>query len=108
VKSISETYSLYLLKYVRGKHTEVFPCVVVKNEDPPTITDLLISKFGVHNAVLAREDESAEWQGPFCIESLPDANRLVEVETMMDRIKEAVTHLTATEIRNLAKTLGVV
>jgi hypothetical protein len=81
--------------------------VVLKNVDPPKITDLLISKFGIHNADLSREDESAEWLGPFCIESLPVANRLVEIETMMDRIKEAVDHLTVTEIRNLAETLGV-
>ena len=98
---------LYIVKYSHRQGVEIIPCLIPEDDDKPEITNSLLTKLGMLKPELERMDESAKWLGPFSIESLPDVTQLVEVESMVDRIKEAVDHLNEHEIRTLAKTLGV-
>lgn len=61
-----------IVHYSHRHGDDVIPVVVGARSKFPRITNKLLHKLGVDEPELERDDESAEWVGPFAVKELPE------------------------------------
>jgi hypothetical protein len=64
--------SIAVLHYSHRHGDDVLPVLVGPRSKFPKITNKLLSKLGVDEPELERDDEYAEWLGPYAIKELPE------------------------------------